>query len=49
MGEMVKKIGPDTNKRVMMALDRSPKSISAQNEFDLIFRSIEQKLRGQIY
>ena len=30
------------NKRVMVALDRSPESISPQNKFYLIFWSIEQ-------
>ena len=32
------------NKRAMMALDCSPESISAKNEFELIFGSIEQNL-----
>ena len=32
------------NKTALMALDRSPESISAQNEFELIFGLIEQKL-----
>ena len=36
------------NKRAMMALDHPSQSISPQNEFDLIFWSIEQKLRAHL-